>query len=74
MAVTVTPGETFVLTSPKPLFTDQYANPAEKHTSYDVARVGKRFLMLQGDARNLTTLNVVFNWFEEVRRLAPEGK
>ncbi len=74
MVVSVMPGEKLVLGSPKRLFADQYANPAVKHTSYDVAKDGKRFLMLQGDARNLTTLNVVFNWFEEVKRLAPAGK
>ena len=74
MAVTVTPGEALVITSPKPLFADQYANPAVKHTNYDVARDGKRFLMLHGGAQNLTNLNVVFNWFEEVKRLAPAGK
>ncbi len=73
MAVSVTPGETFVLTSPKPLFTDRYANPAERHTSYDVAKDGKRFLMLHGDVHGGTSLNVVFNWFEEVKRLAPGG-
>ena len=74
MAGTVTPGETFILTSPRPLFTDLYPNPAVNHTSYDVARDGQRFLMLQGDAKGRTSLNVVFNWFEEVKRLATEGK
>ena len=74
MAGTVTPGETFILTSPRPLFTDLYPNPAVNHTSYDVARDGQRFLMLQGDAKGRTSVNVVFNWFEEVKRLAPAGK
>ena len=73
MAVSVTRGETLVLASPKALFSDQFANPGIKHTNYDVSRDGKRFLMLQGDARNLTSLNVVFNWFEDVKRLAPAG-
>jgi len=74
MAVTVTPGEKCPITLPKALFADQYLNPAAKHTSYDVSRDGKRFLMLQGDAKGRTSLNVVFNWFEEVKRLATEGK
>ena len=51
MAVTVTPSKTFAITLPKALFADQYLNPAAKHTSYDVARDGKRFLMLQGTAQ-----------------------
>ena len=74
MAVTVTPGESFAITLPKALFADQYLNPAAKHTSYDVSRDGKRFLMLQSGTQNRTSLNVVFNWFEEVKRLAPRGK
>jgi Tol biopolymer transport system component len=75
MAVSITYGETFTISLPKPLFTDHYMNPAAKHTSYDVASDGERFLMLRSDAQNnVTSLNVVFNWFEEVKRLAPEGK
>ncbi len=72
MAVTVAPGETFVITSPNPLFPDHYDLPAVKHTGYDVATAGKRFLMIQGEGRR-TNLNVVFNWFDEVKRLAPES-
>lgn len=74
MAVNVMPGETFAVTSPKQLFPDQYTIQIQKHTGYDVSKDGKRFLMVRGDPRTLTNLKVVFNWFEEVKRLAPEGK
>jgi len=74
MAVTVKSGKSFVITLSKALFVDQYLNSAAKHTNYDVSRDGKRFLMFQGDVKGRTSLNVVFNWFEEVKRLAPRGK
>ena len=72
MAVSVLAGKTFAVTSPIELFPHQYALRIEKHTSYDVARDGKRFLLVQDTGQN-QGLNVVFNWFEEVRRLAPKG-
>ncbi len=41
--------------------------------SYDVSRDGTRFLMLKGteDKRAWTQVNVVTNWFEELKRLVP---
>jgi serine/threonine-protein kinase len=74
MVVTVVPGETFAVTSPQPLFPDHYAVQTGTHTGYDVSKDGKRFLMIKSKAPQLTNLNVAFNWFEEVKRLAPEGK
>ncbi len=74
MAVSVVPGKKFTVTSPKKLFSDQFALRVGRHTTYDVAKDGKRFLMIQSDAQGQTSLNVVFNWFEEVKRLAPGGK
>ncbi|MFQ5652923.1 MAG: protein kinase, partial [bacterium] len=71
MAVSVVPGKEFAVTSPKQLFSDQYTLRVGRHTTYDVSKDGKRFLMIQSDAQGRTSLNVVFNWFEEVRRLAP---
>ena len=42
--------------------------------SYDVTEDGQRFLVLE-DARpaTVTKLNVVVNWFEELKRLVPTG-
>ncbi len=73
MAVSVLPRKKFAVTPPKKLFPDQYADRGGRHTGYDVARDGKRFLMIESGAQSGTSLNVVFNWFEEVKRLALVG-
>jgi hypothetical protein len=39
--------------------------------NYDVSPDGQRFLMVQGSDANLTQLNVVLNWFEELKRRVP---
>ncbi len=47
------------------------------HRNYDVSKDGKRFLMIkQVDEQPapVTHLNVVLNWFEELKRLVPTGK
>jgi hypothetical protein len=43
--------------------------------SYDVAPDGKRFLMIRSDPAGLglAHVNVVLNWFEEVKRRVPGG-
>jgi hypothetical protein len=45
--------------------------------NYDVSPDGQRFLMIKpndaGDAAP-AQINVVLNWFEELKRLAPTGK
>ena len=74
MAVTVASSERFAVISPKKLFPDQYALQGGTHTGYDVTVDGKRFLMIQGDPVEVTSLNVVVNWFGEVKHLAQEGK
>ena len=38
---------------------------------YDVAPDGKRFVMLQFPEHTSSQINVVFNWFEELKRLVP---
>jgi hypothetical protein len=39
---------------------------------YDVSADGERFLMIQvPETEPVTELNVVFNWFEELKRLLP---
>ena len=42
---------------------------------YDVTADGQRFLMVVGDERPVhTQLRFVFNWFDELRRLAPTAR
>jgi len=44
--------------------------------NYDVAPDGRRFLMIKpgGDEQAPTQINLVLNWFEELKRLAPLTK
>ena len=42
------------------------------HPEYDVTADGQRFLLLEADAMaGLPQVNLVQNWFEELRRLVP---
>jgi len=42
---------------------------------YDVTPDGERFVMLGGDPQGaVTQLNVVLNWFEELKRRVPAAK
>ena len=58
-AVSVVPGKKFAVTSPKKLFSDQFALKRGIHTHYDVSRDGQRFLMIESDAQGRTSLNVL---------------
>ncbi len=40
-------------------------------SNYDITPDGQRFLMVQGGDANLTQLNVVLNWFEELKQRVP---
>jgi len=65
--VRTTPG--FTAAPPKLLFEGPYVNVPGM--SYDVAPDG-RFALLQGPPETpVTRLNVVLNWFDELRRLVP---
>ena len=59
------------------LFEGQYEPRSGNDPNYDVSPDGQRFLMLKpneaGEAAP-TQINVVLNWFEELKRLVPAGK
>ncbi|MEX0880601.1 MAG: hypothetical protein WD451_12860 [Thermoanaerobaculia bacterium] len=75
MAVTVQVGATFVAGKPRPLFEGNYAmGPVAGFTNYDVTRDGQRFLMVKSEGSAPTQLNVVLNWFEELKRRAGTAK
>jgi hypothetical protein len=44
--------------------------------NYDVSPDGRRFLMLKGGEQEAapTQINVVLNWFEELKQKVPTGK
>jgi len=56
---------------PRPLFKDNSYERAGDLPDYDVASDG-RFLMIQESAPS--RIEVVLNWFEELKRLVPPGK
>jgi Tol biopolymer transport system component len=76
MAVKVQSGETLSVTAPKPLFRDQYAlRTQDNHIAFSVSKDGRQFLMLKGEPQtHITHLEVVLNWFDEVKRKEPEDK
>jgi Tol biopolymer transport system component len=75
MAVDITTQPTFSAGRPRMLFEGQYlANQFPFLPDYDVSADGQRFLMLkQGEAasQSAAQINVVLNWFEELKRRVP---
>ncbi len=67
-----------VSSTPEPLFEDEYImTQFPGHCNYDVSKDGKRFLMIKQvdePPAPVTHLNVVLNWFEELKRRVPTGK
>jgi serine/threonine-protein kinase len=78
MAVDIATQPSFTAGKPRVLFEGRY-NPAPGTTpNYDVSPDGQRFLMVKpskaSEAAAPTQINVVLNWFEELKRRVPAGK
>jgi len=74
MAVAVETKPTFTAAKPTLLFERHYAaSPQSLLANYDVSLDGQRFLMIKASEPEsaATQLNVVLNWADELRRLAP---
>jgi serine/threonine-protein kinase len=77
MRVGVAPGPTWAATAPTKLFEGPYgASANQSGRTYDIAPDGKRFLMIKagasaGQTAVPTSLVVVQNWREELKRLLP---
>jgi Tol biopolymer transport system component len=58
---------------PETIFEGQYYTGGDGNTYYDVAPDGQRFLMIKvsEEQEAVTQINVVLNWFEELKRLVP---
>ena len=72
MSVPVTVGDSFQPGSPRALFT--HTNPSGPPPAYSVSADAKRFVMLKSTEQEETEpaqINVVLNWFEELKRLVP---
>ena len=73
MAAAVQTRPTFSAGTPQRLFEDVFVQSPNTFTGYSIAPDGKRFLFpqrLQADPPP-THLNVVVNWFEELKRRVP---
>jgi eukaryotic-like serine/threonine-protein kinase len=79
MAVEITTQPSLSAGKPKVLFAGQYQpspNPVP-NANYDISPDGQRFLMLKPSEQAQaapTQINVVLNWFEELKQKVPTGK
>jgi eukaryotic-like serine/threonine-protein kinase len=77
MAVEIATQPSFAAGKPRMLFEGQYVPTPVTYPNYDVSPDGQRFLMLktaeQAQAAP-TQINVVLNWFEELKQKVPTGK
>ena len=77
MAVDIATQPSFSAGKPKVLFEGHYQPTPLTLPNYDVSPDGQRFLMLKpieaGEGAP-TQINVVLNWFEELKRRVPTGK
>ena len=72
MAVDITTQPTFQAGTPRVVLEEGFRLVAgAQGANYDVSPDGQRFLMVQGGEANLTELNVVLNWFEELKQRVP---
>ncbi len=72
MAVSVTPkGSELTLSPPRVLFDRRYTFETSTIANYDISLDGTRFLMVK-DEVGAGRINIVLNWFEELKRLAPK--
>ncbi|HET9406431.1 MAG TPA: protein kinase [Candidatus Sulfotelmatobacter sp.] len=77
MAVEIATQPGFTAGKPRVLFEGDYLPTPLQFPNYDVSQDGQRFLMLKPSEQETTAptqINVVLNWFEELKRLVPTGK
>jgi hypothetical protein len=75
IAVEITTPPAFLLGKPRVLFEGAYVLTPRSFPDYDVFPDGQRFLMLKAteQAQAPDQINVVLNWFEELKRRVPSG-
>jgi Tol biopolymer transport system component len=77
MAVDIATQSGFAAGKPRMLFEGRYERSPATSPNYDVSPDGQRFLMLkpsEQEAAAPTQINVVLNWFEELKRRVPAEK
>ncbi len=70
MVVSVQTNPTFSVDKPSVLFEGNYLRNPTRLT-YDISPDGQRFLMIKEAMTGQTRINVILNWFEELKRLVP---
>jgi Tol biopolymer transport system component len=76
MAVDIATQPSFAAGKPRMLFERPYVPTAATIQNYDVSSDGQRFLMVKSGEQEAapTQINVVLNWFEELKQKVPAGK
>jgi eukaryotic-like serine/threonine-protein kinase len=77
MAVDIATQPGFAAGKPRMLFEGPYMPTPGTTPNYEVSRDGQRFLMLKPSEQAQaapTQINVVLNWFEELKQKVPTGK
>jgi serine/threonine-protein kinase len=77
MAVDIATQPGFSAGKPRMLFEGPYLPTPATFPNYDVSLDGQRFLMLKSIAQSEaapTQINIVLNWFEELKQKVPTGK
>jgi len=77
MAVDIATQPGFAAGKPRMLFEGRYQLSPVQSADYDVSPDGRRFLMLRPSEQTQaapTQINVVLNWFEELKQKVPTGK
>jgi eukaryotic-like serine/threonine-protein kinase len=77
MAVDVSTQPGFAASTPRMLFEGRYEHPPVPLHNFDVSPDGQHFLMLKPvdqEQAAPTQINVVLNWFEELKQKVPTGK
>ncbi len=76
MAVDTTTQPTFSAGTPRMLFEGRYRSSSNStRAGYDITQDGQRFLMIKPSEQEAspTQINVVLNWFEELKERVPTG-
>ena len=71
MAVEITTEPSFSGGTPRLLFEGVYPRQLGNRASYDVTSDGQQFVVIQAQQGPGAQINVVQNWFEELKRLVP---
>ena len=77
MAVDIATQTGFTAGTPQMLFQGPYEKAPIPVSDYDISPDGQRFLMVKSSEQTQaapTQINVVLNWFEELKQKVPTGK